>query len=251
MDERVPAVLVTGGSRGIGAAIATRAAEKGFDVCFSYLRNAEAAERVAETIERSGRRGLAVQSDVSKESDVLSLFQTAIDSFGSIAGLVNNAGILDLQCRLEDVSFERVQRIYQTNVFGSILCAREAVKHMSTRHGGKGGSIVNISSITSRTGGPGEYVDYASSKGAIDSLTIGLAKEVATEGIRVNAVRPGSTHTDIHAAGGEPNRIERIKGRIPMNRGGTPQEIAAAAVWLLSDDAAYTTGALLDVAGGI
>ncbi len=244
-------ILITGGSRGIGAAVVALAAEQGFNVCFSYLNNQSAAETVVASAKDKGRRVMAVQSDVSVETDVLSLWKTAISTFGRIDALVNNAGVLDLQSRLEDVEMPRLRRIIDTNVIGSILCAREAVRHMSTRNGGRGGSIVNLSSISARLGSPHEYVDYAASKGAIDSLTIGLSKEVATEGIRVNAVRPGTTITDIHAAGGEPDRVERVKSRIPMQRGGEAVEIANAIMWLVSDEASYTTGAILDVSGGL
>ena len=244
-------ILITGGSRGIGAAVVELAASRGFDVCFSYLKDQSAANTVLESALAKGVKAIALQSDVSREEDVLQLWQTAINEFGHVDALVNNAGVLDLQCRLEDVELPRLRRIIDTNVIGSILCAREAVRHMSTRNGGLGGAIVNVSSISARLGSPHEYVDYAASKGAIDSLTIGLSKEVALEGIRVNAVRPGTTLTDIHASGGEPDRVERVKTRIPMERGGEVNEIANAIMWLVSDEASYTTGALIDVSGGL
>jgi NAD(P)-dependent dehydrogenase (short-subunit alcohol dehydrogenase family) len=236
-------VLITGGSRGIGAATAVLAAQRGYDVCISYLSNADAAKSVVQQIESLGRKALAVQADVSLEPDILRLLET-VDT------LVNNAGILDKQTTVENITAERLQRIFATNVIGSFLCAREAVKRMSTKHGGKGGAIVNNSSAAARLGAPNEYVDYAASKAALDTLTIGLAKEVATEGIRVNAVRPGIIKTDIHILGGEPGRPQRLAEFIPMKRSGKAEEVAAAIVWLLSDEASYITGTLLDIAGG-
>jgi len=239
-------MLITGGGRGIGAATARLAARQGYRVCVNYRADERSARQLAEQI---GHAATAVQGDVSIEADVLRLFNE-VDRMGALTVLVNNAGIVDRSSRVENLSAERIQRMLAINVTGSFLCAREAVKRMSTRRGGKGGAIVNVSSMAAKFGGAGDYVDYAASKGAIDTLTVGLAKEVGPEGIRVNAVRPGPIHTDIHASGGEPNRIERVKSFVPMQRGGDPQEVANAILWLLSDEASYTTGALLDVSGG-
>lgn len=243
-------MLVTGASRGIGAATARLAASRGYAVCVSYLRNGAAAESVVAGIREGGGQAIAVGGDVASETDVLNLFRESDRQLGPLTALVNNAGILERQSRVEAMDAARLQRMFATNVIGAFLCAREAVRRMSTRHGGKGGAIVNISSGASRLGSPGEYVDYAASKGAIDTMTIGLAKELAADGIRVNCVRPGFVHTDIHAAGGEPNRIERLRDSIPMKRGGDPEEVARAVLWLLSDEASYSTGAILDVTGG-
>jgi NAD(P)-dependent dehydrogenase (short-subunit alcohol dehydrogenase family) len=243
-------VLVTGASRGIGAATARLAGKAGYAVCLNYLHSRDAAEAVAADVRKAGAEAIAVQADVAEEGDVARLFEECDRKLGRLTGLVNNAGILEHHMRLDAMDAARLHRVVNVNIVGSFLCAREAVKRMSTRYGGTGGSIVNISSAAARIGSPNEYIDYAASKGAIDSMTLGLSKEVATEGIRVNAVRPGPIHTDIHASGGEPNRIERIKGAVPMQRGGQPEEIAHAILWLLSDEASYTTGALLDVAGG-
>ena len=243
-------MIVTGGGRGIGAATARLAARKGYAVCVNYLRDRTAAESVVHEIRSAEGRAIAVAGDVSSEKDVLNLFQESDRSLGPLTALVNNAGIVERQSRVEAMDAHRLQRIFATNVIGSFLCAREAIKRMSTKHGGKGGAIVNLSSGAARLGSPGEYVDYAASKGAIDTMTIGLAKELAAEGIRVNCVRPGFVHTDIHAAGGEPNRIERLRDGIPMKRGGKPEEVARAVLWLLSDEASYSTGAILDVTGG-
>ena len=243
-------VIITGGGRGIGAATARLAAKKGYAVCVNYLRDRTAAESVVHEIRTAEGRAIAVAGDVSTEKDVLNLFQESDRSLGPLTALVNNAGIVERQSRVEAMDAPRLQRIFATNVIGSFLCAREAIKRMSTKHGGKGGAIVNLSSGAARLGSPGEYVDYAASKGAIDTMTIGLAKELAAEGIRVNCVRPGFVHTDIHAAGGEPNRIERLRDGIPMKRGGKPEEVARAVIWLLSDEASYSTGAILDVTGG-
>jgi NAD(P)-dependent dehydrogenase (short-subunit alcohol dehydrogenase family) len=242
--------LITGASRGIGAATARLAAKAGYAVCLNYLRSADAAEAVAAEVRKGGAEAITVQADVAEEADVARLYAECDRRLGRLTALVNNAGILEQHMRLDAMDAARLHRVINVNIVGSFLCAREAVKRMSTRNGGSGGAIVNISSAAARLGAPGEYIDYAASKGAIDTMTIGLAKEVAQEGIRVNAVRPGPIHTDIHASGGEPNRIERIKGAIPMNRGGDPEEVAHAIMWLLSDQASYTTGALLDVAGG-
>lgn len=243
-------LIVTGGSRGIGAATATLAAARGDAVCISYLRNCDAADVVVQGIAAAGGTAMAVAADVSVEDDVVRLFARVDAAFGPVSALVNNAGMLERQCRVEAMDAGRLMRVFGTNVIGSMLCAREAVRRMSTRHGGSGGAIVNVSSAASRLGSPDEYVDYAASKGAIDTFTIGLAKEVAADGIRVNAVRPGVIHTDMHASGGDPGRVERVKTSVPMQRGGYPDEVARAILWLLSDEASYTTGALLDVAGG-
>ncbi len=240
-------MLITGGGRGIGAATARLAAQRGYAVCVNYLRDRPAAEKLAGEI---GGGAIAVAGDVSAEADVMRLFETVDARLGRLTALVNNAGIVDRQSRVEAMAAARLQRMFATNVVGSFLCAREAIRRMSRKHGGKGGAIVNVSSAASRLGSPGEYVDYAASKGAIDTMTTGLAKELAEDGIRVNAVRPGFINTDIHASGGEPNRIERIRGNIPMKRGGEPEEIARAILWLLSDEASYSTGAILDVTGG-
>ena len=243
-------LLVTGGSRGIGAATALLAAQRGYSVCVNYRQNREAAERVVETIEATGARAVAVAADVAVETDVVQLFETCAEALGSPVGLVNNAGILEKQMRVETMDAARLHRIFATNVVGPFLCAREAVRRMSTKRGGGGGAIVNISSGASRLGSPGEYVDYAASKGAIDTLTIGLAREVADEGIRVNAVRAGFIYTEIHASGGEPQRVDRVKALVPMKRGGRVEEVARAILWLLSDESSYTTGAFIDVTGG-
>lgn len=243
-------MIITGGGRGIGAATARLAAERGYAVCISYLRDQAAADAVVGGIRRGGGKAVAVAGDVAAEADVLRLFETADRELGPLTALVNNAGVVLGQSRVEAMSADRLQRMFATNVVGAFLCAREAVKRMSTRQGGKGGAIVNISSGASRLGSPGEYVDYAASKGAIDTLTLGLAREVAEDGIRVNCVRPGFVHTDIHASGGEPNRIERLRAGIPMKRGGEPEEVARAVLWLLSPEASYSTGAILDVTGG-
>ncbi len=243
-------LIVTGGSRGIGAAVARLAAAQGYRVCLSYLKNCQAADEVVAAIRAQGGTAIAVQADVAQEPDVTRLFREAEEALGPITALVNNAGILEKQMRVESMDAARINRVFATNVTGSFICAREAVRRMSARHGGSGGAIVNLSSRASRLGAPGEYVDYAASKAAIDTLTVGLAKEVAAEGIRVNAVSPGVIYTDIHASGGEPNRVERVKDSIPMKRGGTADEVAQAVLWLLSDEASFTTGATIDVAGG-
>lgn len=243
-------MLITGGSRGIGAATAHLAAQAGYAVCISYASNRAAADEVVDSITRQHGVALAVQADVSQEASVLNLFAQVDARLGRLTALVNNAGVLDMQCRVQDMQAERIGRILSTNVLGSFLCAREAVRRMSTRQGGAGGGIVNLSSMAARLGAPGEYVDYAASKAAINALTVGLAKEVATEGIRVNAVSPGVIHTDIHASGGEPDRVERVRHAVPMQRGGTPEEVAQAVLWLLSAQASYVTGTVLDVSGG-
>lgn len=243
-------LVITGASRGIGAATALLAAARGYRLCINYRRDVEGAETVVERIEQAGGRAIAVQADVSREEDVVRLFRTAEAELGPITAFVNNAGILERQTRVEEMTAERVNRVLTTNVTSCFLCCREAVRRMSTRHGGGGGAIVNVSSAASRLGSAGEYVDYAASKGAIDTLTIGLAREVADEGIRVNAVRPAFIHTAIHAAGGEPDRVERLKDSIPMRRGGEPEEVATAILWLLSDESSYCTGSFIDLAGG-
>lgn len=239
-------VMVTGASRGIGAATARLAAQRGYAVCVNYARDREAAEQVAAEI-----GGIAIQANVSVEAEVVALFERAERELGPLAALVNNAATLEAQMRLDAMDGARLQRMFATNVIGTMLCSREAVRRMSTRHGGTGGGIVNVSSRAAIYGSPGEYVDYAASKGAVDTFTVGLAREVATEGIRVNAVRPGFIHTDLHAKGGEPGRVERLKTRVPMQRGGEPEEIAAAILWLLSEEAGYVTGTFVDVSGGM
>jgi NAD(P)-dependent dehydrogenase (short-subunit alcohol dehydrogenase family) len=248
--NRAGVMIITGGGRGIGAATARLAAKKGYAVCVNYLRDRTAAESVVHDIRSADGRAIAVAGDVASEKDVLNLFQESDRSLGQLTALVNNAGIVERQSRVEAMDAARLQRMFATNVIGPFLCAREAIRRMSTKHGGKGGAIVNLSSGAARLGSPGEYVDYAASKGAIDTMTIGLAKELAADGIRVNCVRPGFVHTDIHAAGGEPDRIERLRDSIPMKRGGKPEEVARAILWLLSDEASYSTGAILDVTGG-
>jgi len=249
--ERNRIAIVTGGSRGIGAATAKLAAQAGYRVCIAYRHREKDAEEVVAAIERDGGEAMAVSADVGREADVVRLFEAVDHRFGEVTALVNNAGILERQMRVEEMDAQRLTRVFNANVVGSFLCAREAVRRMSTRHGGHGGAIVNVSSVAARLGSPNEYIDYAASKAAIDTLTVGLAKEVAAEGIRVNCVRPGSIYTEIHASGGEPGRVDRVKARIPMQRGGEAEEIARAIVWLLSDEASYTTGSLVDVAGGL
>ena len=243
-------VLITGASRGIGAATARLAAARGYDVCVNYRQDGEGAAAVRRDLEAAGRRAIAVPADVGVEADVVRLFEECDRELGPVTALVNNAGVLETQMRLDAMDAARWQRVLTTNVIGAFLCAREAVRRMSTRHGGAGGAIVNVSSGASRLGSPGEYIDYAASKGALDTLTIGLSREVAEEGIRVNAVRPGFIYTGMHASGGEPNRVDRVKAIVPMKRGGTAEEVAGAILWLLSDEASYTTGAFIDVAGG-
>jgi NAD(P)-dependent dehydrogenase (short-subunit alcohol dehydrogenase family) len=243
-------IIITGAGRGIGAATAGLAAQRGYSVCVNYRSNQAAAERVVSAIESAGGRAIAVRADVSVESDVERLFETCDRALGRPSALVNNAGTLETQMRVESMDGARLHRVFATNVIGSFICAREAVRRMSTRRGGSGGSIVNVSSGASRLGAPGEYVDYAASKGAIDTLTIGLAKEVAEEGIRVNGVRAGYIYTEMHASGGEPGRVDRVKELVPMKRGGTAEEVAQAILWLLSPDASFTTGSFIDVTGG-
>jgi NAD(P)-dependent dehydrogenase (short-subunit alcohol dehydrogenase family) len=248
--ENPQVLIVTGASRGIGAATARLAAKRGFAVCVNYLRQQREAEAVVASIQREGGRAIAIQADVSLESEVLRLFETVDRELGRLTALVNNAAVLEGQTRLDAMDASRIHRVFSTNVIGSFVCAREAVRRMSSRHGGGGGGIVNVSSGAARHGSAGEYIDYAASKGAIDSFTIGLAKEVAEEGIRVNAVRPGFIYTDLHAKGGEPDRVNRIKGSVPMKRGGQPEEVSSAILWLLSSEASYITAAILDVSGG-
>lgn len=242
--------IITGASRGIGAATAMLAGSRGYAVCVNYLRGADAAREVADSIVAAGGDAIAVAADVSAEADVARLFESVDRELGPVTALVNNAGILERQMRVEEIDAARIRRVLDTNVVGSFLCAREAVRRMSTKRGGRGGAIVNVSSGAARWGSPDEYVDYAASKGAIDTMTVGLAKEVAAEGIRVNAVRPGLVMTGIHAAGGEPGRVERLKSSVPLGRGGMPEEVATAILWLLSDEASFTTGAIIDVSGG-
>ena len=243
-------VLVTGGSRGIGAASALLAARHGFAVAVNYSAHSLAADEVVRQIRAAGGTAITVQADVAVEAQVMAMFEKVDAKLGRLSALVNNAGVVDLASRVDGMSVQRIRRMFDINVLGSFICAREAVLRMSTRHGGAGGAIVNVSSVAARLGGPGQYVDYAASKGAIDSFTVGLAKEVATEGIRVNAVRPGIIETGIHASGGQPDRAREMAPLVPMRRAGSAEEVAKAIVWLLSEDASYTTGAVIDVAGG-
>jgi NAD(P)-dependent dehydrogenase (short-subunit alcohol dehydrogenase family) len=243
-------LIVTGGSTGIGAATARLAARKGYHVCVNFLQRRDAAEEVVSGIRDASGVAVAVQADIGVESDVLRLFETTDCELGRVTALVNNAAAMEPQTRLDSVDAGRLQRLFATNVIGSFLCAREAVRRMSTRYGGSGGGIVNVSSAAARYGSPGEYIDYAATTGALDTMTVGLAKEVAEEGIRVNAVRPGFIYTGLHAKGGEPGRVDRVKSLVPMQRGGQPEEVAAAILWLLSGEASYITGTILDVAGG-
>jgi NAD(P)-dependent dehydrogenase (short-subunit alcohol dehydrogenase family) len=245
-----PVLLVTGGGRGIGAATALLAAKRGYAVAVNYASNSLAADEVVRAIRAGGGTAMAVQADVGDEAQVLAMFEKVDAKFGRLTALVNNAGVVDMQARVDEMSVARLERMFRINVIGSFVCAREAVRRMSTRHGGEGGAIVNISSGAARLGSPGQYVDYAASKAAIDTLTIGLAKEVADEGIRVNAVRPGLIDTDIHASGGMPERAFDLAPSVPMKRTGTADEVAGAILWLLSAEASYTTMAILDVTGG-
>jgi NAD(P)-dependent dehydrogenase (short-subunit alcohol dehydrogenase family) len=243
-------MLITGASRGIGAATARLAGQNGYAVCVNYVSNLEQAEQVVKDIEACGAKAIPVQADIADETDVVRLFQTCDQELGTLSVLINNAAILEPQMRVEEMDAGRIERVLAANVTGAFLCAREAVKRMSTKHGGKGGAIVNVSSMAAKLGGPNEYVDYAASKGAIESMTIGLSQEVAKEGIRVNAVRPGVIYTDIHASGGEPDRVDRVGPTLPMGRGGQPEEVAQAILWLASDKASYSTGTFIDVSGG-
>ena len=245
-----PIVLITGGSRGIGAATALLAAQKGYAVAVNYTTNSLAADEVVRQIRASGGTAITVKADVGVEAQVMAMFEKVDAKLGRLSALVNNAGVVDVAARVDEMGVARLRRMFDINVLGSFVCAREAVKRMSTRHGGAGGSIVNVSSVAARLGGPGQYVDYAASKGAIDTFTVGLAKEVALEGIRVNAVRPGIIDTDIHASGGQPDRASQMAPQVPVQRPGTALEVAQAIVWLMSDDASYTTGSMVDVAGG-
>lgn len=245
-----PVLLVTGGSRGIGASVALKAAEKGWAVVVNYARDRDAAEAIAGIINETGGSAVAVQGDVSREEDIAAIFSVIDTTFGRLDGLVNNAGVVDVVARIDEVSRERLERMFAINCIGAIRIASESVKRMSTRHGGKGGAIVNISSMAAVLGSPRQYVDYAASKGAIDTLTVGLAREVADEGIRVNAVRPGIIDTDIHASGGTPDRVRDMAGSLPMKRAGEPDEVADAILYLLSPEASYVTGAILNVSGG-
>ena len=243
-------MIITGGSRGIGAATALLAAERGFDVAVNFASNQAAADAVVSAIKAKGRRAFALKGDVASEPDVLNLFEACDQKLGKLTCLVNNAGVVDVKSRVDEMSVARMKRMFDINVIGSMVCAREAVKRMSSKHGGNGGTIVKLSSAAARLGAGGQYVDYAAAKGAIDIFTLGLAREVANEGIRVNAVRPGIIDTGIHASGGEPDRVAQSKGMVPMQRGGTAQEIANAILWLASDESTYTTGAVIDVTGG-
>ncbi|MFM7524230.1 MAG: SDR family oxidoreductase [Betaproteobacteria bacterium] len=245
-----PLMLVTGGSRGIGAATVLLAVARGWRVAFSYKENAEAANTIIAQAKALGADVTALQADVSNEADVIRLFETVEQKLGALSALINNAGMLEQQMRLDQMDVGRWQRVFSANVFGSFLCAKQAILRMSTRHGGQGGAIVNVSSAASRLGSPNEFIDYAAAKGAVDSMTIGLAKELATEGIRVNAVRPGLIYTDIHASAGDPGRVDRVKTGVPMQRGGTAEEVAEAIVWLASAQSSYVTGTLMDVTGG-
>ena len=248
-DGGEPVVIVTGGGRGIGRAVSLLAAERGYRVCLSYVSDAGTAAEVVAAIEAAGGRAVARRCDVAEEADVVALFEAA-DRLGPVTALVNNAGVVDLPAPVSEMSAARLHRMMATNVVGSFLCAREAVRRMSTASGGRGGAIVNVSSIAARLGGAGQFVDYAASKGAVDSFTVGLAREVAGVGIRVNAVAPGIIDTEIHASGGTPDKVAAMGPGVPMKRAGTADEVAAPVLWLLSDEAAYTTGAILDVSGG-
>lgn len=243
-------VMITGASRGIGAATAALAAERGYAVCVNYRSNGDAAEAVVAGIRARGGTAIAVQADIAVEAEVVRLFESCDRLLGRVTALVNNAGVLERQQRVEGIDAERLHRVFATNVYGAFICAREAVLRMSTRRGGSGGAIVNVSSVAARLGAANEYVDYAASKGALDTLTVGLAHEVAEEGIRVNGVRAGYIYTDMHASGGEPNRVERVKAFVPLKRGGTAEEVARAIVWLLSSDSSFTTGSFIEVSGG-
>lgn len=248
--SQAPLILITGGSRGVGAATARLAAAQGYDVAISYVANESAAQAVVADVQAAGRRALAVRADNADPEQVGELFSAIDRTFGRLDVLVNNAGMLARQSRLEDLGLARMQRIFAVNAIGPILCAQQAIKRMSHRHHGRGGVVINVSSASARLGSPNEYVDYAASKGALETFTIGLAKEVAREGIRVNCVRPGHIYTEMHASGGEPGRVDRVKDSIPMGRGGQPEEVARAILWLAGAEASFVTGTFLDVTGG-
>ena len=249
-SSQAPLILITGGGRGVGAATARLAAARGYDVAISYIQDEASAEAVASDVRAFGRKALAMRADSADPEQVGALFAAIDRDFGRVDVLVNNAAILARQSPMEDLDFERMQRIFAVNAIGPILCSQQAVRRMATRYQGRGGAIVNISSGAARLGSPNEYVDYAASKGALETFTIGLAKEVARDGIRVNCIRPGHIYTDMHASGGEPGRVDRVKASIPMGRGGHPEEVARAILWLASEEASYTTGTFLDVTGG-
>lgn len=250
MTSSAKILLITGGSRGIGAATAFIAAQRGYEVAVNYASDTNAANSVVERIQSQGGKAIAVQADVSDEAQVIAMFNRIDTELGPLTALVNNAGIVDMKARLDEMSVARIERMFRINVLGSMLCAREAVKRMSTKHAGKGGAIVNVSSAAARLGSPAQYVDYAASKGAIDTFTIGLAREVAAEGVRVNGVRPGIIDTEIHANSGDADRVKHLGPTLPMQRVGGAKEVAHAILWLLSEEASYTTGAIIDVAGG-
>ncbi len=243
-------IFVTGGSRGIGAATAILAAQKGYTVCINYKENDQSAQTIVKHITNDGGKAIAFRGDVSKETDVKQWFETIDKEAGPIDALVNNAGILETRARTDEMNLERWQRVFAVNTFGCFLCTREAIKRMSTKYGGNGGAIVNVSSAAARLGGSFEFVDYGASKGAVDTMTIGIANEVANEGVRINGIRPGLIDTEIHADSGSPNRVAQLEHRIPMKRGGTPEEVASAILWLLSEEASYITGTTIDVTGG-
>lgn len=249
-ESQAPVILITGGSRGVGAATAQLAAAQGYDVAISYVSNEAAARAVVADVQALGRRALAVRADSADPQQVTHLFAAIDQAFGRLDVLVNNAAIIARQSRVEDLTFERMQRVFAVNAIGPMLCAQQAARRMSQRHNGRGGAIINVSSGAARLGSPNEYVDYAASKGALESFTIGFSKEVAREGIRVNCVRPGHIYTEMHASGGEPGRVDRVKDTVPMGRGGQPEEVARAILWLAGAEASYVTGTFVDVTGG-